>query len=75
MNIPEKWHTVDFTHFWPADEVNSYIEEVAEANPDQVRVITARYSREVRPINAVKISSDQFANRPVVFIEAGIRPR
>uniref|UniRef100_A0A1B0DRJ9 Peptidase M14 domain-containing protein n=1 Tax=Phlebotomus papatasi TaxID=29031 RepID=A0A1B0DRJ9_PHLPP len=75
LNIPEKWHTVDFTHFWPVDEVNAYIDEVAEANPDQVQVITARYSREVRPINAVKISSDQFANRPVVFIEAGIRPR
>ncbi|GAB0095516.1 carboxypeptidase B [Sergentomyia squamirostris] len=75
LKIPDKWHTVEFNHFWPADEVVSYMEEVAQENPDQVRVITARYSRELRPINAVKISSDHFANRPVVFIEAGLRPR
>lgn len=75
LNIPDKFHDVDFIHFWPLDEINEYIDEIVGANPNQVQLIETRWTRELRPINAVRISSNMAANRPVVFIEAGLRPR
>ncbi|XP_053665711.1 carboxypeptidase B-like [Anopheles marshallii] len=67
--------TLDFNHYWTAQEMNEYIDELTSEFPTLATAVNVGTSTEGRPIRAIRVSKDNVANRPVVIVEAGIRAR
>ncbi|CAH1637834.1 unnamed protein product [Spodoptera littoralis] len=64
--------SISFDTYYRHDEINAYLDELAEEYPDLVTVINAGLSFEGRQIKYVRISSTRFENlrKPVIVIDA-----
>uniref|UniRef100_A0A182QI44 Peptidase M14 domain-containing protein n=1 Tax=Anopheles farauti TaxID=69004 RepID=A0A182QI44_9DIPT len=67
--------TLDFEHYWTAQEIDSYLDELASEFPTIATVVNVGTSTEGRRIRALRVSKDGIANRPLVIVEAGLRAR
>uniref|UniRef100_A0A182S9F2 Peptidase M14 domain-containing protein n=1 Tax=Anopheles maculatus TaxID=74869 RepID=A0A182S9F2_9DIPT len=67
--------TLDFNHYWTAQEINEYIDELVRDFPTLATAVNVGTSTEGRPIRAVRVSKNNVANRPLVIVEAGLRAR
>lgn len=55
--------------------MNAYLDQLAKDYPNLVAVETAGKSHEGRNLKVIKISTDPNANKPVIFVDAGIHAR
>ncbi|XP_049290824.1 carboxypeptidase B-like [Anopheles funestus] len=67
--------TLDFDHYWTAQEINQYIDELVSDFPTLVTAVNVGTSTEGRPIRGIRVSKDNVANRPLVIVEGGLRAR
>ncbi|KFB50554.1 AGAP006210-PA-like protein [Anopheles sinensis] len=67
--------TLDFDHYWTAQEINAYLDELVADFPTLASVVNVGTSTEGRPIRALRVSKGNVANRPLVIVEAGLRAR
>ncbi|XP_050551196.1 carboxypeptidase B-like [Spodoptera frugiperda] len=64
--------SISWDTYYRHDEINDYLDELAEEHPDLVTVINAGLSFEGRQIKYARISSTRFENlmKPVIVIDA-----
>ncbi|XP_058124251.1 carboxypeptidase B-like [Anopheles ziemanni] len=67
--------TLDFDHYWTAQEINAYLDELVADFPTLASVVNVGTSTEGRPIRALRVSKDNVATRPLVIVEGGLRAR
>ncbi|KAK9501207.1 hypothetical protein O3M35_002277 [Rhynocoris fuscipes] len=58
-----------------ADQINSYLDHLAEKHSKLVTKEIIGWSVENRPITAVKVTNDSSVRKPVIVIDAGIHAR
>lgn len=70
-------HTVDFEHFWGYDEMNEYMDDLAEEFPDRVEKFFLANSTHGRPIYGLKYSINDglTGERPIIYFDAGVHAR
>ncbi|KAF2896454.1 hypothetical protein ILUMI_09719 [Ignelater luminosus] len=66
---------IDFTRYLRHDEINAYLDQLAEDCPNLVSLETIGKSYEGRALKLVKISTNSSANKPIIFIDAGVHAR
>ncbi|XP_068222956.1 carboxypeptidase B1-like [Palaemon carinicauda] len=66
---------VTFTRYMDVDEIQAYIEDLPTKYPNLISLRKVGDSIENRPIYLVTITSNQGANQPIIFIDAGIHAR
>jgi len=66
---------ISFDRFYRYDDIVEYVNQLAEENPDLVKVSVIGQTYEGRDIVGLTISSGGNGQRPAVFIEAGIHAR
>uniref|UniRef100_A0A182N971 Peptidase M14 domain-containing protein n=1 Tax=Anopheles dirus TaxID=7168 RepID=A0A182N971_9DIPT len=67
--------TLDFNHYWNAQEIDAYLDELVSDFPTLVTVLNVGTSTEGRRIRALRVSKDGNANRPLIIVEGGLRGR
>jgi len=65
----------DFDRYWSLDQMMDYYEMLAQNFPNLVRLWDQGTTHEGRPIKAMVISTNEAANKPVVFVEGGLHAR
>jgi len=66
---------ISFTKYHRHDEINAYLDQLAEDYSNLVSLETIGKSYEGRDLKLIKISTNPKSNKPVIFIDAGIHAR
>ncbi|KAF2891646.1 hypothetical protein ILUMI_14527, partial [Ignelater luminosus] len=66
---------ISFTKYNRHDEINAYLNQMVREHPDIASLESAGKSYEGRDLKVLKISTDPSANKPVIFVDAGIHAR
>ncbi|KAF2889623.1 hypothetical protein ILUMI_16549 [Ignelater luminosus] len=66
---------ISFEKYNKHDEINAYLEQLARDHPDVATLENIGKSYEGRDLKILKISTDPSANKPVIFVDAGIHAR
>ncbi|PNF26577.1 hypothetical protein B7P43_G13052 [Cryptotermes secundus] len=72
---PKTPRAVSFDQYYRHEEINSYLQELAEKYPDLVSVESLGVSYENREMLVIKISSGGGGHRPAVLVDGGIHAR
>ncbi|ETN61641.1 hypothetical protein AND_006696 [Anopheles darlingi] len=67
--------TLDFNHYWNANEIDAYLDELATEFPTLASTVNVGTSSEGRRIRGLRVSKDNNNNRPLVIVEGGLRGR
>jgi len=66
---------ISFTKYNRHGEINAYIDQLAKDHSNIVSVETICQSYEGRDLKVIKVSTNPNANKPVIFVDAGIHAR
>ncbi|KAF5305651.1 hypothetical protein FQA39_LY18970 [Lamprigera yunnana] len=66
---------ISFTSFNRMAEIDAYLNQISSQYPNLVQLETIGQSYEGRNLRVVKISTNPSANKPIIFIDAGIHAR
>ncbi|KAF5305652.1 hypothetical protein FQA39_LY18971 [Lamprigera yunnana] len=66
---------ISFTSYNRMAEIDAYLDQLSSQHPNLVQLETIGQSYEGRNLRVIKISTNPSANKPVIFIDAGVHAR
>jgi len=76
LNVKAENATLDWEHYFGVDDIHSWLENIAAANPDIASIQDIGQSTEGRTLKVIKIGvPNRNVSKPAIFMDGGIHAR